>query len=91
MGDFKYCPAAAGNGADRQAAGVFSAGDKRDRMRGVEATAKRLDEVKSAPPLPCPSKDARTPMRAASAHSSAPAAGKEREPRPPHPPYERRG
>ena len=26
MGDFKYCPAAAGNGADRQAAGVFSAG-----------------------------------------------------------------
>ncbi len=65
--------------------------DKRDRMRGVEATAKRLDEVKSAPPLPCPPKDARTPMRAASAHSSAPAAGKEREPRPPHPPYERRG
>ena len=27
MGDFKYCPAAAGNGADRQAAGVFSAGE----------------------------------------------------------------
>ncbi len=65
---------------------------KRDALHGVERTAKRLDEVKKgAQPLPCPPKDARTPMRAASRAFERPCRRKGARARPPHPPYERRG